>query len=99
MLLWRLAELDGLEPDLRMKAATACAQDSRRDAEGLFADIATSDEIAWKARMAAVEQAVEVADSAAAQAAFDLLRAVMQTVSEPNDEVLSRHLAELRHSR
>ncbi len=98
-LLWMLAERDGVDPDLRMEAATALGRDYRGNAENAFAGIATGDGIPWETRMTAVELAVEAADSAAAQAALDLLKTVLQTVAEPDDEALSRHLAEIRDSR
>ncbi len=98
-LLWRIAQQGGLDPDLRMEAATVCGRNYRGDAENLFAGIATSDGVDWDTRMTAVEQAVDAADSAAAQAALDMLRAVLQTCPGlGDDEALSRHLTELRDS-
>ncbi len=98
-LLWRLAERDGLDPDLRMEAASACTRDSRGEEENLFAGIATSDGVDWDTRMTAVDRAVDAADSAAARAALDMLRAVLRSGPDLEDEVLSRHLAEIRDNR
>jgi hypothetical protein len=82
-----------------METYAACTRNSRGDAEGLFADIATSDGIDWDTRMTAVERAVGAADRSAAQAALDLLRAVLQAAPEPDDEALSQRLAAIRDSR
>ena len=95
-LLSRIAERNGLDPDLRMEAAAACARDYSSHGEGLFAGIATADGIDWVTRMEAVEQAVDAADSAAARAALDMLNAVLHTCHDLDDEALSRYLAEHR---
>lgn len=95
-LLSRIAERDGLDPDLRMEAAAACARDYNGHGEGLFADIATADGIDWVTRMEAVEHAVDAADSAAARAALDILNALLRACTDFDEEALSRHLAEVR---
>jgi hypothetical protein len=97
-LLWNIARRGGLDPDLRLEAAAA-HQRLFGDAESLLAEIAVIDGMDWHSHMTADERAVDACDSAAARTALDMLKAVLQEPPAPDDDVLSRRLAELRDSR